>query len=208
MNLPTTERHQNTKVRRAWNNRLDGINNLLFWMYKTDVLNKGEKAKKDSIFRQYYRYYNDGDAPRGVLRKYGISVYNKELLEKRLEQYLEDFVCVILNKYKGKYDKTAYLTYIKNTNIESVASDLEYDIDARNLECIKQDEDLTTDIVALTERKTNLRNKLIASFPKYSSYTLSYILDNVDASDADFDEFAVIESRKTRLANRVRNLKI
>ena len=48
---------------RAWNNKLKSIDDLMSWMYDKDILNKGEKSDKDRIFRQYYRYYNDGDFP-------------------------------------------------------------------------------------------------------------------------------------------------
>ena len=203
-----TERDQNTKVQRAWGNRLEGINNLLSWMYETDVLNKGEKGKKDTIFRQYYRYYNDGDAPRGVLRKYSLSMYNKKLVEIKLEQYVEDFICTILNKYKGKYDKTEYLRYRKNTSIEKVATYVEYgyELDTSDLEVIK-DEAVVSEINELNERATFLRNMVVEENADFSSYSLSYIIENANVTEADLDEYAVVESRKLRLAKKVRTLK-
>lgn len=198
---------RNTKVRRAWNNRLEGINNLLSWLYETDVLNKGEKGKKDSIFRQYYRYYNDGDTPRGVLTKYKIPGHASDLVEKYLEQYVEDFICTILNKYKGKFDKKAYLTFRKNANIEHVANRLEWGYVPERISVIK-DEDLVAKIEVYVERKDAFREALVAKNPKLSSYVLSYIIENSEPSEDDLDEFAVLESRKVRLTKAVRDLKI
>jgi len=201
--MKTTDRNQNTKVQRAWNNRLSGINNLLYWMYATDVLNKGEKAKKDSIFRQYYRFYNDGDTPRGVLRKYGISAYNTKVVANRLEQYLEDFVCSILDKYKGKYDKTAYLEFRRNMRIEHVASRIEYGYAPENTDVIK-DEALVQEIEAFITRRDAFREKLVSQNPKFESYTTSYIIENGgNFSEDDLDESAIIESRKDRLVKKI-----
>ncbi len=79
--------------RRAWNGKLQKIDELLMWMYDKDVLNKGEKAQKDSLFHKYYRYYNDGDYPRGMKYK------GKNYIEKNLEDSLDAFIKKILTKY-------------------------------------------------------------------------------------------------------------
>jgi len=90
---------------RAWENGLSNLDELMSWMYDKEIMNKGERERKDSIFRQYKRYYNDGDAPRGVLRKYGITKYNTVMVELKLEHYLNDFIVEILEKYQGKYSR-------------------------------------------------------------------------------------------------------
>lgn len=46
---------EEAKAGRAWNGRLNKIDELLQWMYSNDILNKGEKAQKDALFHQYYR---------------------------------------------------------------------------------------------------------------------------------------------------------
>ena len=116
----------NTKTRRAWNNKLDNLNELLSWMFDKDILTKGDKAKKDQCFRRYYRYYNDGDQPRG---KAFNGLYTKAEKEAMLEQQVEDFIKYILNKYHGKYDRAQFradrmvqrLQYVIDLNV-SVSS--------------------------------------------------------------------------------------
>lgn len=93
---------------RAWSGNLKKIDALLAWMYDKDILNKTEKKKKDSLFHQYYRYYNDGDFPR-VLSSRGVSKFaDKGVIERALEDQLEDFIKIILSKYMSKVDRTEF----------------------------------------------------------------------------------------------------
>ena len=112
-------------TRRAWNHGLENTNGLLSWMYDKEILNKGDRAKKDSIFRQYYRYYNDGDAPRGVLRKYGVSMYQKTLVEQKLELYVNDYIASMLKKYAGKYDRKDFYLSRKITTLKELLHSVE-----------------------------------------------------------------------------------
>lgn len=94
--------------RRAWDGKLKKVDALLSWMYDKDILNKGEKAKKDQIFRAYYRFYNDGDMP-SALKMKGLSRYSdKKEVEMALEKYLEDFIKSTLTKYLPKVDRTDF----------------------------------------------------------------------------------------------------
>lgn len=94
--------------RRAWEGKLKKIDKLLAWMYDKDILTKGEKAKKDTIFRAYYRYYNDGDMP-AALKLQGMSKYSLETeTETALEKYLEDFIKTILAKYLPKVNRAEF----------------------------------------------------------------------------------------------------
>lgn len=94
--------------RRAWEGKLKKIDKLLAWMYDKDILTKGEKAKKDSIFRAYYRYYNDGDLP-AALKLQGMNKYSLSTeKETALEKYLEDFIKMILAKYLPKVDRAEF----------------------------------------------------------------------------------------------------
>jgi len=108
--------------RRAWNNGLANIDGLMAWLYDQEILNKGERAKKDSIFRQYHRYYNDGDAPRGVLSKYGVSMYQKNLVEEKLELYLSSFISTVLAKYAGKYNRQDFYLDRKVSRLKDLLS--------------------------------------------------------------------------------------
>jgi len=83
---------------RAWSGKIENIDNLLSWMYDKGILNKGEQAEKDRRFREYYRWYNDGDRPRGVNGK-------DSDIEEYLEKSVEEFIKRVLAKYTGKYDR-------------------------------------------------------------------------------------------------------
>lgn len=93
------------KPRRAWSGRISHLDKLLAWMYDKNILNKTDQARKDTLFRSYYRYYNDGEFPR-VLSPLG---YNKwmsdEKIEAALEELIEEFIKKILSKYAGKYSR-------------------------------------------------------------------------------------------------------
>jgi hypothetical protein len=93
---------------RAWSGKLENLDNLFAWMYDKGILSKGEKAEKDKIFHQYYRWYNDGDFPPS-LRAKGLSKWmGDEKIEQALEALIEDFMKKILNKYTGKYDRREF----------------------------------------------------------------------------------------------------
>lgn len=91
--------HEASHAGRAWSGKIGNIDNLLSWMYDKGILNKTEQAEKDRTFRQYYRYYNDGDIPQGLR---GLS---DEKIELHIEQKVEEFIKKILAKYTGKYDR-------------------------------------------------------------------------------------------------------
>jgi hypothetical protein len=79
--------HEASHAGRAWSGKIKNIDNLMSWMYDKGIINKGEQAEKDRVFREYYRYYNDGDTPRGLS---GMS-------DKGIEEYIE--------KIRQKIDK-------------------------------------------------------------------------------------------------------
>ena len=108
-NLQTYDEFLNeVKARRAWSGKIDQLDKLMAWMYDKDIINKGEKSRKDSIFRQYYRYYNDGDFPASLYSK-GISAYqDPDTIETALEELIEEYIKAILNKYAGKYDRADF----------------------------------------------------------------------------------------------------
>ena len=77
-------------------------------MYNKDILNSREKQIKDSLFRSYYRYYNDGDFP-ARLRKYDLHKHsNPKQIEEALEKEVEEFITQILSKYAGTYDRSEF----------------------------------------------------------------------------------------------------
>lgn len=113
------------KAMRAWGGKLKQVDKLLSWMYDKDILNKGEKNKKDSLFNQYYRYYNDGDFPRGLKDEQGyvLSKYSHaETIQTALEAKIEDFIKKVLAKYMDKIDR-------KDFRIDQGLADIETVID-------------------------------------------------------------------------------
>lgn len=93
-----------TKPTRAWTGKLSRLDNLMSWMYDNDIMNTTDKTQKDRIFRAYYRYYNDGDKPKGY------SFVQDHLIEEFLEQRVEEFIIKMITKYRGKYDRKQFWT--------------------------------------------------------------------------------------------------
>jgi hypothetical protein len=87
---------------RAWEGKLENLDNLFSWMYRKGILSSYDKERKDEIFREYYRYYNDGDTPKGIEKERG------ESTEDALERTLDDFMKEILANYAGKYDRRKF----------------------------------------------------------------------------------------------------
>lgn len=105
---------------RAWSGKLSRIDKLLAWMYDKGILTKGDMNKKDTVFRAYYRYYNDGDFP-GALIKQDITKYShREEIEAALEQYLESFIKTLLAKYMPKVNRKQFRLDELLTNLKTV----------------------------------------------------------------------------------------
>lgn len=96
---------------RAWSGKIKNIDNLMSWMYDKNILTKDEKNEKDEKFREYYRWYNDGDYPEG---QEGNS--DREV-EQYLENSVEEFIKAVLSKYSGKYNR-------KDFHIDTILDDL------------------------------------------------------------------------------------
>lgn len=103
--------HEASQAGRAWSGKLENIDNLMSWMYSKGIINKGEQAEKDKTFREYYRYYNDGDIPRSMRGM------KDEDIELNIEKKVEEFIKKILAKYTGKYDR-------KDFRIDTLLGDL------------------------------------------------------------------------------------
>jgi hypothetical protein len=96
---------------RAWSGKIKNIDNLLAWMYDKGILNKSEQTQKDARFREYYRWYNDGDYPKGM------NGMKDEVVETYLENRIEEFIKKVLAKYTGKYDR-------KDFRVDTLLGDL------------------------------------------------------------------------------------
>lgn len=175
------EINEETKPRRGWNH-MKKIDELLAWMYTKNILTKGEKAQKDSLFRQYYRYYNDSDYPRLLVSK-GISKWQpKDIIERHLEMALDDFVKRILAKYMPNIDRTAFRLDMAASSLESLKSACAsldaYAIINYYAKKIKGDSDeretLLGQVDELKVIYTQLRINMDAASPENKNYTASW----------------------------------
>jgi len=106
--IAESEQIDEAKAGRAWEGKIKNIDNLLSWMYDKGIMGKGDMGAKDSLFRQYYRYYNDGDFP-GSLKSRGFNSYMpSEKIEAALEELIEDYIKKILSKYSGKFTRSDF----------------------------------------------------------------------------------------------------
>ncbi len=96
---------------RAWSGKITNIDNLMSWMYDKDILTNAEKNEKDKKFREYYRWYNDGDYPTGQ------NGNSDSEVEEYLENSIEEFIKKVLSKYSGKYNR-------KDFQLDTILGDL------------------------------------------------------------------------------------
>lgn len=156
------------KPGRAWGGKLSKIDSLLSWMYNKDILNSKEKQTKDSLFRSYSRYYNDGDFP-VRLRKYDLHKYSSpKQIEEALEQEVEEFIAEILSKYAGTYDRSEfnYDTLIKKINEAIKSTNLHknwfsirsLEIDINEIKSLSNDDEIKSYLEELNQLKDKFRN--------------------------------------------------
>jgi len=170
-------------TRRAWGHGLENIDGLMAWLYDQEILNKGERERKDTIFRQYYRFYNDGDAPRGVLRKYGVSMYNKKLVEVKLEEYLNEFISAMLTKYSPKIDRQDFYLDRKISKAKTAAR-IAADFEVHGLVTYwKKDVENKTVLILidrLSDKYDALHEKVVAVNVGYDNTTFTCLFDGTD----------------------------
>lgn len=91
-----------------WQGKYKNLDKLMWHMYDQGILTATEKKEKDVRFRRYYRYFNDGDFPRGLKTANGNPVYDgtpKKQVEQALDDDLRRFIKRILTKKQGKYNR-------------------------------------------------------------------------------------------------------
>lgn len=175
------------KAGRAWNGRLGKIDSLLAWMYDKDILNKGEKAKKDSIFRKYYRYYNDGDFPKGVKDENGETIYkgmNPDYVENALENQLDEFIKKILSKYFNKIDRGMFKIDTGIDKIETVIGVAD-DFDVHGLVTYWKKDVSDKNVLSLINNLEKSYSKLHSDMdkidPNNSNMSMGYRINNMGA---------------------------
>lgn len=200
------------KTGRGWNGKLKNLDNLFSWMYDKGILNKGEQNKKDKIFTQYYRYYNDGDIPRGFTHTSG------KVIEDKIEEDLETFMKKILSKYLPKIDRREF-------RYDQVISDLSYIMTAIEQEdfnqikfWVSQAKVSDPEFNKVTNEFEKIFNKLKSlvekHYPNYARYVLSYSLreikndkENMTVYKKFFEkDIMKLESLASKLKDIVSNL--
>lgn len=117
------DKTEEVEFRRAWNGKLPNIDRYISWLSSKGFLTKSETQRKDVLYRQYYRWYNDGDLP-SSLRSKGFSKPDMPSKyrtvdsmhysgEYQLELLVDEFTRKILNKYLTKYGRKAYRNDMK-----------------------------------------------------------------------------------------------
>lgn len=88
------------KVRNFWNGNLSNIDGWMVFIF--DRMSKGDQQLKSKSCRHYYRYYNDGDIPSGMVMKQGGRI-TRWTSEKLIEETLEENVYKTASKLIRKY---------------------------------------------------------------------------------------------------------
>lgn len=157
-------------ARRAWNGKLQRIDKLMAWMYDQGILTKGEMAAKDKVFHQYFRYYNDGDFPRGLQAKGVSKLDDKKTIEKALEEYLDDFIKKMLKKYMPKIDRTEF----RYDKVISDLKDIKASLDNKEVHAFFN----------YYSKKTTIRDDEHGTYSKLYSSLHSEFTDLVSAADS------------------------
>lgn len=177
------EKHLNeVKAGRAWEGKLKRIDDFLKWLYNKDMLTKAEKDKKDTIIRQYYRYYNDGDWP-AILSRRGFSKFGGELhtkeAEKELESYLEDFIKSILSKYADDETRKVFKYENMLNKINFVIKQVEENningfLDAWAYRFSNPSDEFLNHVEKMKEEFVKFKNLLKLTDPENSNYIVDY----------------------------------
>lgn len=169
---------------RAWNRGLEKIDKLLYWMYEKDILSATDKAKKDTVFYQYYRYYNDGDIPAALKRQGFSKNSNKIEVETALEEYLETFIKKMLSKYLPVVDRKTFR--IDNaiealSMVEKMASEHDaYSLLTYWVKKVKKfDENFLTQLDTIQKQYDKIKAKLDAESPSTKNTTLQYRIEKM-----------------------------
>ena len=108
-----------SKTGRAWNNKLERIEEFIDYLESNNLLGKRELAKKHSLFNAYYRWYNDGDFPK-FLTQYGVyRGMSKTVISDKLEELVTNFITDILSKYLSKVDRINVRTSVYVAEIDT-----------------------------------------------------------------------------------------
>lgn len=195
------------KTGRAWNGKLANIDELLIWMYD-NVMTTTDQNQKSAIFRRYYRYYNDGDMPRGK------DFYSRNPLhsiEDILELQVEKFIKRMLKKYHGKYSRQEFMKYKKQKNYQTIVNMAErYDVssldyfgknikDEKILEMISEITDLDKDIRVKTRALIDIESKNKPDLRWCMNHITSSQMSSLENQNVEIPEDIKLEWKNIKL---------
>jgi len=102
---------------RFWNGELSNIDGWECFIY--DRMTNTDKTRKDKTNRRYYRYYNDGDFPRGLKQENGTPIYGwmngsaagRQIIETALEKTVENNARYMIKKYMTPENRQEFYKY-------------------------------------------------------------------------------------------------
>jgi len=102
---------------RFWNGELSNIDGWECFIY--DRMTNTDKTRKDKTNRRYYRYYNDGDFPRGLKQENGNPIYGwmngsaagRQIIETALEKTVENNARYMIKKYMTPENRQEFYKY-------------------------------------------------------------------------------------------------
>lgn len=170
-------------VRRFWDNKLSNIDGWECFMY--DSMTNTDKSNKDRVNHRYYRYYNDGDFPRGLRTASGMTInkyMGESIIEEALEKTAENNARYLIKKYMNAENRKAFYNYEYFQNKTYLIGDIQIGSNfdywyAKNRILAKIAED------KWVIKSAGVYKKLCETICKISggtNYNISYILRNED----------------------------
>lgn len=178
------------KAGNFWNNKLSNIDGWECFIY--DKMTKTDKTKKDRANYQYYRYYNDGDFPKGLKTEEGNPVRkwtSKETIETILERNVYKNAVYFIKKYMTAENRKEFYIFQETSILKKVMrafDEMSTSIDywaEKSSKCKKAFETIKEKYIGLTKL-----NKEFCESRGKSGYCLLYVLDNI-VIDAETEAF-------------------
>jgi hypothetical protein len=166
---------------RGWQGKLGHIDEFLKQVY--DKMESADKRLKDSVFRSYYRHYNDGDylsMPWNTLVKIGLDkenlnylqrgkIYDKGTTDNRYEKALEDALDVTMKYLYKKYKGSTNRKTVNFEKLKDIAKTIK-DYDFKDAYWVNKFADVVNDSeLKELAKKLKEHNKDIHNTTKYEN---------------------------------------
>lgn len=105
-------------TRTFWNGNFGNIDGWMSFMY--DEMTASDRNKKDKICWKYYRWFNDGDFPRGLKGIYSMgyevnlaSKIQRERINNAVESCTKEMAKYFIKKYMNAENRANYYKTLK-----------------------------------------------------------------------------------------------